>query len=114
MNQLRSMRQFRDLSEDKIEAMAVERIRSGRTSGRRPQGPEDASSGAVRLEYLGMYHRDEGVPLFEEPWWISAYADPEPGVDDDKSALPHRAYPVYVLRHGGKRYVCLAVDWEPA
>jgi hypothetical protein len=36
--------------------------------------------------------------------WISAYADTEPGVDDDQSALPYREYRAYLIRRGGKLF----------
>lgn len=115
--QLLSMRQNQqalasgDLTEADIEAMAIERVRTGRTSGRRPQQREP-SPAEPRLELLGWYYRDHGEPLLEDPWWISIYSDREPGVDEPD--LPIRRYQAHILRHAGRRYLCLALEWEPA
>jgi hypothetical protein len=120
VRQLRSMKQHRDalasgeLTEADIERMAVDRIRSGRTSGRRPRTAEVSAPAETEttLQYLGLYCRDAGVGLLDtDPWLISAWQDPETGVDDDPGDLPPRQYEVYVMKRDGKRYLCLALDW---
>lgn len=82
--------------------MAVDRIRTGKTSGRRPRSAEGDPSAYT------------GVGLLDaEPWLISAWQGAEPGVDDDQSQLPPREYEAYVMTHGCRRYLCLALDWRP-
>ena len=111
VRQLRTMRQNRDaedagdLTEVDLARMAFERLYGEDAL------PERAGSGDG-LEPLGIYCRDAGMPLLDlDPWFVSHWTEPEPGVDDDPSDLPARTYRVDVATRGTKRYVLIDLDW---
>lgn len=75
--QLLSMKQHQvalasgDLTEADIERMAIRRVESGKTSGRRPQRDREPSGTEPRLDFLGVYVCDEDEPLLPDPWWVA-------------------------------------------